>query len=77
MPCTWAIQACRENLSDINRMSKVRQNFLDRMYEIRRLGYRDKKIDPADDKCSGLSSDSEIFKDQANRELEDMCGHEK
>ena len=38
------------NLSDINRMSEERQDFLDRMYAIRRSGYRDKKIDPADDK---------------------------
>ena len=57
-------------------MAKERQEFLDRMYALRRLVYRDKK-DPAGDKCLGLSSDGEIFKDQINKEQDDKCSHEK
>ena len=50
-------------------MAEERQEFLDRMYALRRAVYRDK--------CSGLSSDGEIFKDQVNKEQDDKCSHEK
>ena len=62
------------NMTDVYSMADNRQKFIE-MSHRRRTTYRTKK-DLSGDKCAGLSSDKEIFKDQANQESSDLCRHE-